>query len=150
MNYLELLEEKEGEFAEMFARMDADRGQVYATGYTLKNARNQKAKDSFHVNLLDALHFVHKAISRLCSVSRQTLVEGDKLDGKRIELIGQFLDDLQLVAVARLLRKGEPDTFAPHAEMVCARGPVVEQILLRMENRKSEARISKYVLRQAN
>jgi hypothetical protein len=119
MNYIKLLEEKEGEFAEMFARMDADRGQVYATGYTLKNARNQKAKDAFHVNMLDALHFVHKAISQLCSVSRQTLVEGDKLDGNRIELIEQFLDDLQLEADERLLRKGEPDAFTQHADMVC-------------------------------
>ena len=39
MNFLKLLEEKEVEFAEMFARMDADRAQVYATGYTLRNAR---------------------------------------------------------------------------------------------------------------
>jgi hypothetical protein len=93
MNYLKLLKEKESKCAEMFARMDADRGQVYATGYTLKNARNQKAKDALHVNMLDAMFFVHKAISRLCSVSRQTLVESENMDGKDIE---HFLDDLQL------------------------------------------------------
>src|SRR5512143_2581539 len=96
MNYLKLLEEKEGEFAEMFGRMDAYRAQVYATGYTLRNAKNQKAKDAYHVNMLDALHFVHKAVSRLCSVSRQTLVEGEKLDGKWIELIEHFLDDFSM------------------------------------------------------
>jgi hypothetical protein len=39
--YLRILEEKESEFSEMFARMDADRGQVYPTGYTLRNAGYQ-------------------------------------------------------------------------------------------------------------
>ena len=134
MDYLELITNKQSELSPMFDRMDGDAAMFHSKPYQMLGVDGKKIDKAYHVTLLDAAQFLDKAVSRITSVSRQVLVESCKLPGEKTSAIENFLNDLQFEIDARLGAKGEADAFTQHAELVCARGPIVEQNLLRVEN----------------
>ncbi len=138
MDYLQLIKDKQDELQPMFSRMDADREVFLAAPYVMRDRRGRKMPDVYHVTLLDAPMFAKKAVDRIISVSRQTLVEpassGRAVSDRRAAVVESFLDDLQLEIDARLACRGELDAFSQHAFFTCYRGPCVEQVLLRLDN----------------
>lgn len=154
MDIKRLLEQKAEEFAPLFARMDADKAQIYATNFELKDPAGNRARGTYHVNLLDARHFLEKAMAKLCGVNRQTLVTTGDSDEARCEMVEHFLDDLQIETDDRLIRRGETESFSQHAELICARGRIAEQVLLRLNGRNLIADIRpvdcRYLLYEAD
>ena len=134
MDPKKLMDDKAIELEPMFKRMRADEKQIYGKGYKLLGPSGKEATKAYHVNLLYCLHFITKAIQKLTGVSRQVLIESEDMSGEKIEIIEQFFTDLQFAIDNRLSAIGDNDAFAQHAEIVCARGPIAEQVLLRMEN----------------
>ena len=132
-DWKKFVEGKRDESAELFARMDADRNLAIAYPYALKDAGGRAVKGIYNVTLPDPKLFAHRAVIRLLSVERQTAVESGTLTDEETSLIERFLDDLSYEADALRAAAGEPDVFTSHAETVCLRGPIAEQLLLKPE-----------------
>ncbi len=134
MDYLKLITNKQSELSTMFERMDRDADMFHSRPYQMLGVDGKKIDKAYHITLLDAAQFLDKAVARITSVSRQVLVESGKMPGEKTSYIENFINDLQFEIDSRLASKGEADAFTQHTELVCARGPIVEQNLLRVEN----------------
>lgn len=132
-DYLTLIRNKQSNLAVMYARMDNDAAMFHSHEYKMKAADDKtEVPNILNVTLLDAAQFLDKSVARLAGVERQVLVEGEHMSGDETSKVEEFLTDLQFESDARLSRKGEAEAFTQHAELVCARGPIVEQNLLRV------------------
>jgi hypothetical protein len=129
-DWKKFVEEKKGENSELFARMDSDRDLALAAPFTVKDAGGRAIKGIHNVTLPDPKLFAHRAITRITSVERQTVIESDVLTDEQTTLVEHFLDDIAYEADARRAAIGETDVFGTHAETVCVRGPVAEQVML--------------------
>lgn len=139
MDYLKLIEAKESELSTMHGRMDRDANKFQSAPFTMyKSDGRTKVDHVYNVTLLDAAQFLDKAVAKLTAVKRQAVVKGKKLSSDQSSVIEAFLADLQFEIDARLIAKGECDSFTQHSELVCARGPIAEQVMMRFDPTTSE------------
>ena len=145
---------KEREFQTMFNRMDDDRDEAICTKYVMVDAEGKAAKGVSNVTLPEPKAFLEKCSARLAMAECQTVVDSDKLDDSKTSKIEQFLDDVNFESDMILSRKGQKDTRSQLAELVCLRGPIAKQLLLRMdgENLICDKRVldTRYLLYEAS
>ena len=130
LDWKKFVTEKRKENLPLFDRMDNDLDLAAASHFTVKDAHGWRIRGVYNVTLPDPKLFAHRAVTRLASVERQTVIESENLDDEKATAIEHFLDDMAYEADARRLARGEPDVFTSHCQTVCLRGPVAEQVLI--------------------
>jgi len=134
MDYLRLTMDKETDLSTWRNRMDADAAVFHNKTYTLTGVNGKKISAAYHITLPEAEQFLDKAVSKLIAVNSQIHVESDTLPEDGTHTVETFLTDLQYEVDALLTNKGQLDSRTQHSELCCARGPIVEQNLLRVED----------------
>ena len=131
---LKQITEKESELSSLYGRMDADAAVFNLAAYSMTGVNGTKIDKAYHVTLTDPKQYLEDVVAKLTTVSRQVVVESDKLTGEKTSGIESFVSDLQFEVDSLLAAKGEPDEFTQHCDLVCSRGPIAAQVLLRAEN----------------
>lgn len=125
---------KKIENGDLFTRMDNDKDMAICTQYTMKSADGKPTPGVSNVTLPEPKAFLEKCSARLSMAECQTVVEGSTMDDAKTTKIEEFLDDVDFEADMLLSRKGQKGARAQLAELVCLRGPIAKQNLLRIED----------------
>lgn len=125
--------DKESELSDLYARMDKDAGVFNLKPYSMTGAGGAEIEKAINVTLTDPKQYLEDVVAKLSTVSRQVVVESDKIPGEKTATIEHFIADLQYEVDALLSAKGEADEFTQHCDLVCSRGPICDQVLLREE-----------------
>ena len=132
MNYLQAVKDKEVEFNELTARMDADKDLLYLKKYILKDLDGRTFPNIINITLNDAAVFAANVLSALGSTSQQVAVESEdlRLDTAYIE---EFQKAAFNAANTRLRKQGSPPINPFFDEQLSIRGRAAARCLFRME-----------------
>ena len=131
----ERIKEVEGEFSQLFARMDVDRDLALLNPYVMKTLDgNSNAEDVANVTLAEPKLFLGKSKARIGAVERQTVIESlSNMSDKQTTDIENFLKDMEYEIDSFLNKRGEEPEFITQTEYACIRGHLATQVVLDVE-----------------
>jgi len=132
MDYLKLILDKETELAPMFKRMDADAQVLNLAAYEFRGTDKKPLNRAYSVTMPDAKQFLDDATSKLVAVTRQVVIEGDKMAPNKTSVIEAWLDAVDHAADNLLERQGKPPLYLQHAKRVNYRGSIVSQVMFKI------------------
>jgi hypothetical protein len=129
-----LVQERQAEFAALYARMDRDREH-----YNLKPYRMSSPLDGHiipnivNVTFTDPKLYAEKAMAMLCGMDIQTIVTGEGMSDQQTTVIEKFLEAAYQRIDQRLANRGVAGLLAFAVEQACIRGRMAARCLVRRQ-----------------
>ncbi len=133
VDYLKMISDQEGAFADLFTRMDKDKDLLIQKDFTLFDKDDREAPDVENLTLNDAAIFFNHVVAVLNRAGLTTEVEGEKVKDKETDFFEDFFRDYTLAVDKNLNRRGIPSVFAWNVQQMCGRGRAITRIVLRKE-----------------
>jgi hypothetical protein len=132
MELIDLVKDKEQEFALLYSRMDKDKDLIYNTAYQFDDYNGKPIPRSFNVTVPMAADFYKKVVSRLVTCSRQPIIKCSD-NNFNIGIVENFILDSEIEVDNYLVNRGWEASFPSNVAYACARGICAEQHLWRIE-----------------
>ena len=135
----QLVEDREGEMADLFSRMNEDKDLYYLAEYKMKYLDGQEVpREKVHnVTLNDPALFAYRAIAIISSAHQQIVVEGRGMTDAETSYIEDFLNAVLYEIDVRLGNIGKAGLFPYMSEQANVRGRMAGRFLL-FRHRKHE------------
>lgn len=135
-DYYKKVTDREGEFSQLFSRMDKDRDLCTLKEFSLQDKDDRDEPDVDNITLNDSRLLFNRVCEAINKANMQTVVEGKGLKDKETSLIEGFCTDLTAAVDVRLHEADLPGLNPYNIQQMVGRGRVATRVCLRMDGKK--------------
>ena len=132
MDYLEMIEKKEGEFSALYSRMDTDQELYYLKEFTMKDFEGKAIPKVYNITLNDPITYANVVISTLLGSQKNIIIKSDRMKDEEKKYIKDFLKDIEESANELITQKDKriTDLWSFNTHHICLRGHLAARCLI--------------------